>query len=119
MIPGILSAPLIASAQAMTAVASPGNLSRVVGTRASGSQTLTTAATTVNVTGGTPPYSHSWSGDARITPSAPTSATTQFSATIFPDHEIDTIMTDTVTDANGIATTATCEVDIYLVNTAP
>lgn len=116
MIPGIVSAPLFASTQGLVATASPTRVVRLQGTHGSGSETLTTPATTVTVSGGTPPYSHSWSSGAS-TPGSPTSATTTFSATLSPDQEIDEQLIDTVTDANGVVTTAHCGVLLNLVNT--
>jgi hypothetical protein len=111
MIPGIVSFPLFASAPAMSAVANPSAVSKVQGGYGS-TKTLTTPTTTVSVTGGTAPYTHSWAGGVAAT--APTSATSAFRATLSPGDIVTETMTDTVTDANGVTAEASC--GVYLQN---
>jgi hypothetical protein len=117
MIPGIVAAPLIASAQGMNAVASPASVSKAQGTHVGTPQTLTTPSTTVAITGGTAPYTHSWiTDDPTVSASAPTSATTAFSATLNPGDDAVATCTDTITDANGVQTTAECIASLQLVD---
>lgn len=117
MIPGIVSAPLLASEQGMTAIATPSSVNKAKSTRLGGALTVTTPSTTVTVTGGTAPYSHSW---ATTNPDASavsaSAATTKFEATIDPDTNVDALFIDTVTDANGVVTTAECEAHMSLVS---
>ena len=113
MIPGIVSAPLFASVQGMEAVASPSTVRKTQGSTSGSTFTLTTPTTTVTVTGGTPPYSHSWAGSGiTATATAPTSATTAFQAMLGPGETDLETFTDTIIDANGVQTTASCNVVI-------
>jgi len=109
MIPGIVSAPLFASVQGMEAVASPSTVRKTQGSTSGSTFTLTTPTTTVTVTGGTAPYSHRWDGDGVGTATDPTSATTAFQATLDAGQTDSETFTDTITDANGVQTTASCK----------
>lgn len=92
----------------MTASASPETVSGI----SSGSGTITTNATTVTPTGGTPPYTYAWSLESHDgvggTPAAdsPTSATTTFTQTGIPPGE-------------STSASWTCTVTDSLSNTAP
>lgn len=72
-----------------------------------------TPSTTIAVTGGTPPYSHSWSVQG-LTPTAPTSNTTAF--TIPRYYEDNVVATDTVRDANGLTATVGVTIFVFLGN---
>jgi hypothetical protein len=117
MIPGIVSFPLFAAAQGMEAVASPATVNRTFGSGSGAPTTLDTPSVTVTVTGGTPPYSHSWTTDnPNVTPTAPSAATTAFEATVDPGDSESATCTDTITDANGVKTTAQCIATLHLVD---
>lgn len=116
MIPGIVSAPLFAAAQALTGSASPPEVSKVDSSYG-GTKTLTTPTTTVTVTGGTGPYTHSWAtNDVRLSATDPSLATTAFTATLDAGEEVDADGFDTVTDANGIVTVVVCGCFMSLVD---
>jgi hypothetical protein len=96
---------------AMTATASPGSLYK------SGiASTQTTASTTVTVTGGVSPYTHSWSkvsGDT-LTVDSPTAATTTFTATgLVQGDSRDATYRCTVTDSTG-GTPLTATADVLI-----
>lgn len=64
---------------------------------------ITSGSVTVNVAGGTPPYTHSWAASGGVTATNPTSATTAFVGTPPAiEGEVEGEPTDTVTDANGL-----------------
>lgn len=64
----------------------------------SGTGPIYTNSVTVGVAGGTPPYTHAWTGTTGFSIVNPTSATTAFIG-----HSDNTgTATDTVTDANGV-----------------
>lgn len=89
---------------AMTANASPSDVSGTVGTFGPGAATVTSNSTTASPSGGTAPYSYAWaysSGDTGITPFAPTSASTTFSKSLGLGVENIASFVCTITDANG------------------
>lgn len=101
MIPGLcnLFQSVIGGSGGMTVVVSP-SFNNVVG---NGSQT--TAPFTATPTGGTGPYTYAWSqvsGDLSITIGSPTSATTQFSATITSSDYIVGTFVCQVTDSGAL-----------------
>lgn len=98
-----VSGPIDAGSGAiLTVVASP---EFVYGTVDSGaSTTAVTNAATVSVTGGKPPYTYAWDGDATLAIDAPTSATTTFSAAVGPSESSAGAYSCTVTDAAGHTT---------------
>jgi hypothetical protein len=110
MIPGILTFPCFASAQGLTAAASPSYLSATA--TPGGTGTATTTGTTVAVSGGTPPYTHSWASSlgSGITINSPTSATTKFHEALTLGQTDQDTFIDTVTDANGVVAHASCDV---------
>lgn len=82
----------------------------------SSSITITSRYTTVTVTGGVAPYTHSWtqvSGDV-MTATDPSSSTTAFYASVPPSESLSADWRDTVTDAGG--STATVDVTVQLIN---
>lgn len=80
-----------------------------------GPRTLTTRIVTVTASGGAGGYTYAWSGGGSVSATAPTAATTSFSATLSPG---DTVMDEyvcTVTDASGAhLTTETVSITITL-----
>lgn len=75
------------------------------GASSSSSITVYSSYVTVTPSGGTAPYSYSWSkvsGDA-ITANAPTSATTNFSANLAPGDFLSAVFKCAVTDAAGVS----------------
>lgn len=118
MIPGIISAPLFAAVQGMEAICSPTSAHKSAGSANGASIAITTPSVTVTASGGTPPYSHSWasSGGGSAAATASTSATTAFEATLAPGDTDSETFVDTVTDANGVETSARCPVFIQHVD---
>jgi hypothetical protein len=117
MIPGIVSAPLLAAEQGMTAVATPPSVSKTSSTRTGVATLVVTPSTTVTVTGGTSPYTHSWATtNPDATATAPPAATTAFEATVDPGGSVVATFIDTVTDNNGVVTTAECDASMHLVD---
>ena len=99
-----------ASSGALTATASK---SSVVGTRV-GAGTATTATVTITPAGGTAPYTYAWankSGDT-IAPTAATSATTAFSASVIVGETKSAVYTCTVTDSAGSPATYLVDVGV-------
>ena len=92
------------AAASLTATASPDSVYGSVARNRPAS--VATNATTVSVTGGMAPYSFAWAADPDWIVSSPSSATTSFSAIVSPDQEQSATFICTVTDAKGIATTA-------------
>lgn len=85
--------------------ANPGFMSATSNAR----QVSYSPSTSVAVTGGTPPYTHSWRAGL-LTPTAPTSATTAFA--IPRSFDGDVTVSDTVTDANGLTAIAYVTVQV-------
>jgi hypothetical protein len=81
-----------------------------------GSIYITTDTTTATVTGGTPPYTHSWiPADLSWSAINPGSASTPFRSPVLGTGENSgTTFTDTITDLHGRTTTVT--VDAYAEN---
>lgn len=82
---------------------------------------LTTPSVTATPSGGTGPYTYSWtrvSGSALISATSPASPTTAFSATLNPDDHETADFICTVTDANGATATASVSVSLTLVSLA-
>jgi hypothetical protein len=88
------------------------NIDQVDGEKYSAKPTrVTTGPVTVTPTGGVSPYSYLWeriSGDSRVTPTNPTTATTTFGATLF-DDTVEAVFRCTATDAAGASATTTVE----------
>lgn len=80
-----------------------------------GSGTATTNSVTATVTGGTGPFTYAWTlshtdGIPNPTANSPSSATTTFTQTgLAPDDFVSSTWLLTVTDANGVTTTATVD----------
>lgn len=74
---------------------------------------VTTNTVVVSVSGGTAPYSHLWSSANGIAATAPSSATTAFrgSPPAFSGY-LYAVLTDTITDANGLTSTVSVEVSL-------
>lgn len=90
---------------AISASASPASVSGHTPT----SGTVNTNATTCTVSGGTSPYSYGWkyvSGDASITATSPTMASTLFTGSVTPGQIKVATYACTVTDHNGIEVTS-------------
>lgn len=72
-----------------------------------------TNATTVQVTGGTPPYSYAWSVQTGWTVANPSGVSTAFHATVAPGDDKAGSFTCTVTDARGkVATSNTVSASV-------
>lgn len=72
-----------------------------------------TNSVTVNVAGGTPPYTHSWTATGGISPAAPTSSTTPFIGVPGAiSGELEGDGTDFVTDANGLTNSISVPISI-------
>lgn len=86
------------------------NPQNVSGPSNSSRQTATNA-TQVSVSGGTGPYSHSWSVPSPLRAGSPTSAMTPFIAPA--NYAGSSFATDTVTDANGLTAQISVGITIY------
>jgi hypothetical protein len=87
------------------------------GSTTGGSKTLVTSAVVVTAHGGIPGYTYGWvrtSGSALITATAPSSASTTFTATLSANQEVSATFTCTVTDSTGAFQTVSVEVTIEL-----
>jgi hypothetical protein len=75
--------------------------------------TIVTSPVQVSVSGGTPPYSHSWTPNGGISAVQPTSANTQFVGNPpGSSGRLTGTLVDTITDTNGLSTTVSVAVSI-------
>lgn len=95
--------------RAMQISATPSGVSGYGGQRTGPVYTNTTS---VSVSGGSPPYQHSWSVGGGAFALNPASSSTAFVGSPPINGTIDTAAVDTVTDASGL--TATVEVPVYI-----
>lgn len=120
MMPGLSGVMLqsVDVAAGSGATAYPSSVSKTISSSDGLSHTATTPITTVTATG-TAPFTHAWalaSGDASITITSPTGASTAFSASLAPGEAKTGTFTDTVTDANGVVSTASVTVTLHHVD---
>jgi len=95
----------------MTALASPPSAFGDGGSKHG--VTVTSGSVTVTPTGGLGPYTYDWTG-SDVSVSFPHSATTNFSAFVLSEAEVDGFASCTVTDSLGV--TAATGVSVTLVN---
>ena len=84
-----------------------------------GSITVTSDPVTATPAGGTAPFSYAWarlSGDASISTTAGTSATTAFSASLPANDLIEAVFECTATDANGATAKASVTTTLHHVS---
>jgi hypothetical protein len=121
MMPGLSSVMLqsVDLAAGAGATAYPTSVSKTISSTDGLSHSATTPVTTLSATGGTAPYTYAWeldSGDASITITSPSSASTTFSASLAPDEAKTATFTGTVTDANGVKMTANVSATLHHVD---
>lgn len=122
MLPGIAHAVMASapSGGSLSASVSQSTITKTASNRTGSSQTVTSSTVTVTASGGSGGYSYSWArtaGDAGITATAPSAATTAFSASLAPDTSKSATFVCTITDASGAVQTATVEVTLSLIYT--
>ena len=123
MFPGlsmVLAAAAVDVVSGLNVTATPTTARRTQSTSGGGPVTLTTPTVTAEAAGGVGPYTYAWtriSGDSAITATAPSAATTAFTASLAVDETKIAMFRVTATDtATGATATADVSVILHLVS---